>query len=297
MTTAHPIDEARLGIMLTELRLPTLKTIWPRFAETADREGWPAARFLAAIAEHELAERANRRIERHLAEAHLPPGKTLDSFAFEAVPMISKAQVMAMAAGDSWLAKGANVLMFGPPGGGKSHLAAAIGLALIENGWRVLFARTTDLVQKLQVARRELQLESAIAKLDKFDLLILDDLAYVTKDQAETSVLFELISARYERRSIMITANQPFGEWNRVFPDPAMTLAAVDRLVHHSTIFEMNVESYRRRSAMEAKRSRGRPAAFATINNTPQIVAERQTTPNQHLASDDQDDTVSDTVT
>ena len=226
MNTANPIDEARLGIMLNELRLPTIKTLWPQFAEAADREGWPAARFLAAIAEHELAERANRRIGRHLAEAHLPPGKTLDSFAFEAVPMISKAQVMAMAAGDSWLAKGANVLMFGPPGGGKSHLAAAIGLALIENGWRVLFTRTTDLVQKLQVARRELQLEAAIAKLDKFDLLILDDLAYVTKDQAETSVLFELISARYERRSVLITANQPFGEWNRVFPDPAMTLAS-----------------------------------------------------------------------
>ena len=297
MKTAHPIDEARLGIMLNELRLPTIKTLWPRFAETADREGWPAARFLAAIAEHELAERANRRIERHLAEAHLPPGKTLDSFAFEAVPMISKAQVMAMAAGDSWLAKGANVLMFGPPGGGKSHLAAAIGLALIENGWRVLFTRTTDLVQKLQVARRELQLEAAIAKLDKFDLLILDDLAYVTKDQAETSVLFELISARYERRSILITANQPFGEWNRVFPDPAMTLAAVDRLVHHATIFEMNVESYRRRAAMEAKRSRGRPAAFATINNTPQIVAERQSNSDNALASDNQADTVTDTAT
>lgn len=297
MKTAHPIDEARLGIMLNELRLPTIKTLWPRFAQTADREGWPAARFLAAIAEHELAERANRRVERHLAEAHLPPGKTLDSFAFEAVPMISKAQVMAMAAGDSWLAKGANVLMFGPPGGGKSHLAAAIGLALIENGWRVLFTRTTDLVQKLQVARRELQLEAAIAKLDKFDLLILDDLAYVTKDQAETSVLFELISARYERRSILITANQPFGEWNRVFPDPAMTLAAVDRLVHHATIFELNVESYRRRAAMEAKRSRGRPAAFATINNTPQIVAERQSNRDNALASDNQADNVSDTAT
>ena len=297
MKTAHPIDEARLGIMLNELRLPTIKTLWPRFAETADREGWPAARFLAAIAEHELAERANRRVERHLAEAHLPPGKTLDSFAFEAVPMISKAQVTAMAAGDSWLAKGANVLMFGPPGGGKSHLAAAIGLALIENGWRVLFTRTTDLVQKLQVARRELQLEAAIAKLDKFDLLILDDLAYVTKDQAETSVLFELISARYERRSILITANQPFGEWNRVFPDPAMTLAAVDRLVHHATIFEMNVESYRRRTAMEAKRSRGRPAAFATINNTPQIVAERQSNRDNALASDNEGDTVTPAAT
>ncbi|MFN7598389.1 MAG: IS21-like element helper ATPase IstB, partial [Cereibacter sp.] len=250
-----------------------------------------------AIAEHDLAERANRRIERHLAEAHLPPGKTLDSFAFEAVPMISKAQVMAMAAGDSWLAKGANVLMFGPPGGGKSHLAAAIGLAPIENGWRVLFTRTTDLVQKLQVARRELQLEAAIAKLDKFDPLILDDLAYLTKDQAETSVLFELISARYERRSILITANKPFGEWNRVFPDPAMTLAAVDRPVHHATIFEMNVESYRRRAAMEAKRSRGRPAAFATINNTPQIVAERQSNRDNAHASDNQTDTVSDAAT
>ena len=228
MKTAYPIDEARPGIMLNELRLPTIKSIWPRFAEAADREGWPAARFLAAIAEHELAERANRRIGRHLAEAHLPPGKTLDTFAFEAVPVISRAQVMAMAAGDSWLAKGANVLMFGPPGGGKSHLAAAIGLALIGNGWRVLFTRTTGLVRKLQVARRELQLEAALAKLDTFDLLILDDLAYVTKDQAETSVLFELISARYERRSVLITANQPFGEWNRIFPDPAMTLAAVD---------------------------------------------------------------------
>ncbi|EJC64481.1 DNA replication protein [Rhizobium leguminosarum bv. viciae WSM1455] len=297
MKSIHTIDEARLGIMLNDLRLPTIKTLWPQFAEQADREGWPAARFLSAIAEHELAERSHRRIERHLAEAHLPPGKTLDSFAFDAVPMVSKAQVMAIAAGDSWLAKGANILMFGPPGGGKSHLAAAIGLALIENGWRVLFTRTTDLVQKLQVARRELQLEAAIAKLDKFDLLILDDLAYVTKDQAETSVLFELISARYERRSIMITANQPFGEWNRVFPDPAMTLAAVDRLVHHATIFEMNVESYRRRSAMEAKRQRGRPASYATIKNTHELVAERQSETDDPLASDNHRDNLPLTAT
>ena len=272
MKNAHVIDEARLAIMLNELRLPTIKTLWPQFAEQADREGWPAARFLSAIAEHELAERANRRIERHLAEAHLPPGKTLDSFAFDAVPMISKAQVMAITAGDSWLAKGANILMFGPPGGGKSHLAAAIGLALIENGWRVLFTRTTDLVQKLQVARRELQLESAIDKLNKYDLLILDDLAYVTKDQAETSVLFELISARYEHRSILITANQPFGEWNRVFPDPAMTLAAVDRLVHHATIFEMNVESFRRRTAIQQRQPATSNLEASDIASTDQNI-------------------------
>ena len=114
---------------------------------------------------------------------------------------------MGLASGAEWLAKGANILLFGPPGGGKSHLSSALGLALIENGRRVFFARTTDLVQRLQIARREFALESAIAKLDRYDLLILDDLAYVTKDQAETSVLFELIAARYERRSMLITAN------------------------------------------------------------------------------------------
>jgi DNA replication protein DnaC len=117
----------------------------------------------------------------------------------------------------------------------------------------VLFVRTTDLVQRLQVERQAMQLAAAIAKLDRFHLLILDDIAYVTKDQAETSVLFELIAARYERRSLMITANQPFGDWNKVFQDPAMTVAAIDRLVHHATIFEMNVESYRRRSAIGRK--------------------------------------------
>jgi DNA replication protein DnaC len=264
MTTGEAVDTARLALLLNDLRLPTIKHVWPQFAEQADKEGWPAARFLATIAEHELAERGRRRIERHLADARLPPGKTLDAFDFDAVPMISKAQVMAITAGDTWLSKGANLLLFGPPGGGKSHLAAAIGLALVENGWRVLFTRTTDLVQKLQLARRELDLEGAINRLDRFDLLILDDLAYVTKDQAETSVLFELISARYERRSILITANQPCGEWGKIFPDPAMTLAAVDRLVHHSTILEMNVESYRRRTAIERKRGPGRPPSRAT---------------------------------
>ncbi|OYR22820.1 istB-like ATP binding family protein [Brucella pseudogrignonensis] len=189
-------------------------------------------------------------MQRHLTEARLPPGKTLDTFDFTAVPMVSKARVMALVAGDVWLKNGANLMLFGGPGGGKSHLAAAIGVGLIENGWRVLFTRTTDLVQKLQAARRNLDLEGAIAKLDKYHLLVLNDMAYVSKDQAETSVLFELISARYERRSILITANQPFGEWDKVFPDKAMTLAAIDRLVHHATIFEMNVESYRRKTAI-----------------------------------------------
>lgn len=269
MNAAEPIDTVRLGLILNDLRLPAIKSLWPDFAARADKEGWPAARFLAALAEHEIAERARRRIARHIEEARLPPGKTLDNFEFEAVPMVSKAQIMAMAAGDSWLEKGANIILFGPPGGGKSHLAAALGFALVENGWRVLFTRTTDLVQKLQIARRNLELESALAKLDKYHLLICDDLAYVTKDQAETSVLFELIGARYERRSMLITANQPFVEWGKIFPDHATTLAAVDRLIHHATIFEMNVESYRRREALERKRAPGRPATRATIKTSP----------------------------
>ena len=141
----QPIDAQRLTLILNDLRLPAIKQTWPEIAARSDKEGWPAARFLAALAEHEIAERDRRRIERHLGEAKLPPGKTLDSFAFDAVPMISRAQVMAICAGD--------------------------------------------------VARRELALEAAIARLDKYHLLILDDLAYVTKDQVETSVLFELISA------------------------------------------------------------------------------------------------------
>lgn len=251
--SAIEIDTTRLPLLLQELRLPAITRLWPEFTERADKEGWPAARLLSALAELEIAERGRRRIERHLAEARLPPGKTLDNFDFAALPMLSKARVMALAAGDAWLDKASNLLLFGPPGAGKSHCATAIGRALVENGYRVLFTRTTDIVQKLQLARQALQLETAIAKLERYDLLILDDLSYVHKDHAETSVLFELIGARYERRSMLITANQPFAAWDKVFPSDAMMIAAIDRLVHHAIIFEMNVESYRRRGALDRK--------------------------------------------
>ena len=250
------IDSTRLTLLLNELRLPAIKHLWPQFTERSDKEGWPASRLLMALAEHEVAERDRRRIERNLGDAKLLPEKTLENFDFASVPMISKAQVSALCAGDGWLENGENLLLFGPPGGGKSHLGSAIGRSLVEKGWRVFFTRTSDLVQKLQIARREFALEAAIQRLDRYHLLILDDLVYTTKDQAETSVLFELISTRYERRSVLITANQPFGEWGKIFQDPAMTLAAVDRLVHHATIFELNVESYRRRAAL-ARKNRG----------------------------------------
>mgnify|MGYP001616397817 FL=1 len=242
--------------MLNELRLPTISRLWPEFAQRSDKEGWQAARFLGALLEHELAERAKRRIGSHRDESQLDPTKTLATFDFGSVPMLSKAHVTALATGDSWLEKGATILIFGPPGVGKSHLGTGIGHALIEAGYRVLFMRTSEMVQRLQAARQGLQLPATLAKLDRFDLLILDDISYVRKDQAETSVLFELIAERYERRSILITANQPFSGWDNVFSDPGMTVAAIDRLVHHSTIFELNVESYRRKKATSDKQTR-----------------------------------------
>jgi DNA replication protein DnaC len=187
----------------------------------------------------------------------------LSNFNFERVPMVSKAQVMALASNDSWLEQGANLLFFARHGAGKSHLAAGLGHSLVEKGRRVHFIRTRELVQQLQVANRELRLEAAIAKLDKYHLLVLDDIAYVAKDQAETSVLFELIAVRYERRSLAITANRAFGDWNKVFPDKAMMLAVIDRLVHHGIIFEMNVESRRWEEALERQQKGELPVTRA----------------------------------
>ena len=144
-------------------------------------------------------------------------------------------------------------MLFGPSGIGKTHLAAAIGHGLIDRGFSVFYTRTTDLVQHLQAARRDLKLPEALLKLDRFQCLILDDLGYARKDQAETSVLFELISQSYERRTLVITCNQPFKDWDAIFPDKAMTVAAVDRLVHHATILELTGDSFRRRAAQERK--------------------------------------------
>ena len=247
---AQSCDPGRTALMLGELRLPTIGRLWAQLAERADKEGWPAGRFLAALLDHVLAERGKLRLDLHRGESILYRSMTLASFDFAEVPMLSKAHVMALTSGDSWLEKGATILIFGPPGVGKSHVGCGIGHALIDAGYRVLYMRTSELVQRLQAARQSLQLPQALAKLDRYDLLILDDLSYVRRDQAETSVLFELIAERYERRSILITANQPFSGWDHVFPDPGMTVAAIDRLVHHSTIFELNkVESYRGKQA------------------------------------------------
>lgn len=155
-----------------------------------------------------------------------------------------------------WLERSENLLLLGPSGVGKTHLAASVGRSAIELGKRVKFFSATALVQQLQAAKLQLQLPTLLTKLDRFDLLIVDDLGYVRKSEAETSVLFELIAHRYERKSLLVTANQPFSQWDAIFSDATMTVAAVDRLVHHALIIDIQGESFRRQSAVERSHSK-----------------------------------------
>jgi DNA replication protein DnaC len=243
-------EAAVLSMLLKQLRLPTMNRLWEQINTEAVTEGWAPTRYLKTLCEYELSHRDNRKLARYMKEAQLPRGKTLETFDFKAVPLLNKSQVTAFASGEIWIKAGKNLLIFGPSGAGKTHLAAAIGEKLVEAGHRVLFSRTTDLVQKLQAAKRGYSLPAMLDKLSKYDCLILDDFGYVQKDQTETGVLFELISERYENKSLLITCNQVFDEWDKIFMDKAMAIAAVDRLVHHATILEINVESYRKRAAL-----------------------------------------------
>jgi DNA replication protein DnaC len=250
-------EKAVLPLLLTQLHLPTMKRLWEEMATEAEGKGWSGPKYLSNLCEHEIADRDRRRLGRHMMEAQLPKGKSLESYDFDVIAGISKAKILALASGEVWIKGGMNVLIFGPSGVGKTHLAAAIGEKLVVNGFRVLFNRTTELVQKLQAAKKGLSLPAALEKLDKYDCLILDDFGYVQKDELETSVLFELICERYERKSMVITCNQPFKDWDRIFVDKQMAIAAVDRLVHHATIFEVEAESYRRKQALNKKKSKG----------------------------------------
>lgn len=247
-------DQAVLGLLLGQLRLPVMKELWEEVAKEAENKGWSGPKYLSVLCEQEVAERDRRRLSRHMKEAQLPKGKTLESYDFETIAGVSKSQIIGLASGEVWIGEGMNVLLFGSSGVGKTHLAAAIGEKLVENGFRVFFSRTTELVQNLQAAKKALNLPAAIEKLDKYDCLILDDFGYVQKDALETSVLFELICERYERKSMVITCNQAFNEWDKIFLDKQMALAAVDRLVHHATILEIEAESYRKKQALTKKR-------------------------------------------
>lgn len=247
-------DAATLPILLRQLRLPTMAACCDDITERALAAGWSIPQTLAALCEHELAEREQRRLQRHTKEARLPGGKTLTTFDFSAVESSQRQQLTSLACDSTWIEQTRNLLLFGASGLGKSHIAAAIGHALIELGLRVRYYPASALVQELQTAKQGLRLTETLNKLDKYPLLILDDIGYVKRSEAETSVLFELIAHRYEAGSLLITSNQPFSAWDSIFADDMMAVAAIDRLVHHADIIELTGESYRKRAHEKTKK-------------------------------------------
>jgi DNA replication protein DnaC len=240
---------AELPTLLRTLRLPTMASVWQDILIQAEEEQWGHAHFLAVLCEHEANERESRRIARFTRESAIPASKTLSSFDFNAEMAPYQARVEALRSTCNWVERAENLLLFGPSGVGKTHLAAAIGHGLIEQGIRVRHFQAVALVQMLQQARNELRLDDMLHKLEKYAVIIVDDIGYVRKSEAETHVLFELISYRYESGSMIVTSNQPFSQWEHVFADSAMTVAAIDRLVHHSTIIDIQAESFRKRYA------------------------------------------------
>ena len=240
-----------LPILLKELRLPAMAKAWPDMALKAIREEWEPEFFLAQLCELEASHRQENRLKRLLKESQLPIGKQLSQYDFSEVNGVTALQFKHKASQLDWLRQGHNVLLFGASGLGKTHLAAALGYALIEQGVRVKFTTSTAMVLHLQKALVGLGLEDALKKLDKYELLILDDIGYVKKSDSESQVLFELIAHRYERNSLVITTNQAFSEWDSIFGDNMMTVAVIDRLVHHADIYQIEGESYRKKQAMK----------------------------------------------
>ena len=243
MTSPSTTDmREEISRLATRFRLPTVsKELAGRLVDAGNDD---ALQIVHDVFVAEEDDRRERRVERLRRASRLPPGKTLDTFDDKRLPRPLARKVRELANGD-FLERGANALAFGLPGTGKTHAAAAIGHALVEQGRSVLFAPTYRLVQDLLAAKRDLELPRALRKLDHYELLILDDIGYVQQDADEIEVLFTLVAERYERRSMLITSNLVFSEWDRIFKNPMTTAAAVDRLVHHSVILEFDVASYR----------------------------------------------------
>ncbi len=242
-----------LAMMLRALKLPAFARYAGEIAQKAEREGWTFGQYLHHLAELEIHERRRRRTERYLKDSDLLPEKTLATLTRSRLtPKIAK--VLPTLCEGAFVERGDNLLAFGLPGRGKTHLVCAIGHELIKRGYRVLFIATFALVQRLLAAKRDLRLEKELATLDGYDAVILDDIGYVQQSRDEMEVLFTFLAERYERRTVMITSNVVFSEWDRIFKDPMTTAAAIDRLVHHSVILEMTGTSVRADAAEQAKR-------------------------------------------
>ena len=225
---------------ITARRLPWLR-----------KESWSYPQYLLALSELEVSERRERRIQRLRRVSKLPWDKSLTSLDRTRLPQSVNRQLSALIEGD-FLDRAENLLVFGNPGSGKTHLVCALGHELILQSRRVLFSTCALLVQRLLRAKLELTLEKELKKLDRFEALIIDDIGYVQRNRQEMEILFTLLSHRYERRSILLTSNLVFSDWEKIFKDPLTTAAAIDRVVHHSVILELNVSSYR----MEAAKKR-----------------------------------------
>ncbi len=246
MTRSAKKSPEVVGEQLSELaRLFQLRTVAAEMVHRIIEAGHETVLpLLLEIFEQEQEGRRQRRVERLLRASKLPPGKTFSTLKEERFPRPLAAKLRELARG-AFLEQAVNVLAFGLPGTGKTHSACALGHALIEAGHSVLFIPTYKLVQNLLAAKRDLELPKALRKLDRFELLILDDIGYVRQDAEQVEVLFTLMAERYERRSMMITSNLVFSKWDRIFKDPMTTAAAIDRLVHHSAVLEFAVPSFR----------------------------------------------------
>jgi DNA replication protein DnaC len=240
-----PVEvKTRLKENLKHLFMPTIRECYEEQAETARRESMSYEHYLFELTELEVESRRHNRITRMVRESKLPLEKTWESFERKRLPRQVNAQLGALLEG-SFVDRQENILAFGNPGSGKTHLLCAIGQELIYRGRRVLFTTCSLLVQELLAAKRDLKLARVLRRLSKFSPLIIDDLGYVQQGREEMEVLFTLLAERYERGSVMITSNLPFSQWEKIFKDPMTTAAAIDRLVHHSIILELNVPSYR----------------------------------------------------
>ena len=238
MTDERTTPKETLALLLRMLKLPSFAATYEETATQAERGGWTFGQYLRHLCETEVADRRERRIARLLKQSALPPDKTLATLDAKKLPA-KVARLLPNLCDGAFLTRGDNVLAFGLPGRGKTHLVCAIGHELVRRGHPVLFTPTYLLVQRLLAAKRDLTLERELQKLDRFEAVILDDIGYVQQDRDEMEVLFTFLAQRYERRTVMITSNLVFSQWDRIFKDPMTTAAAIDRLVHHSTILDM----------------------------------------------------------